>query len=131
MFGQELIRPRIKVNSVLRARKAVALIGVQDIFYWNAFFLHGKSYLVGFGLLYPGIICTMPNEKRCSDLVDVKQRGYFLIKVRIIINISDFEELNKSKNMRKVILESVAVNITNSAHHSISQRGPIGRNTVQ
>lgn len=106
MFGQELIRPRIEVNSILGARKAVTFIGIQDIFYWNAFFLHGKSYLVSFGLFYPGIICTMSNEKSCSDLVDVKQRGYFLIKVRIVINVSDFEKLDKNK-MRNIIWKTL------------------------
>mmetsp|Transcript_4065 Transcript_4065/g.8846 ORF Transcript_4065/g.8846 Transcript_4065/m.8846 type:complete len:247 (-) Transcript_4065:1232-1972(-) len=68
----------------------MALIRVQNVFHRNSLLLHREGNLVGFGLLHPGVVRSLANQKWRLDVINVVQRRNLLVEFLIAINISDF-----------------------------------------
>ena len=61
-FGQESLGDGEKGQIVFRLLKAMAFIRVEHVGYRYILGLHGLDDLVRFGLLYTGIVGTLPDQ---------------------------------------------------------------------
>ena len=61
MLCKKLLYSSIEVYSVLRSCKTMSFVGIQNVFHWNTFFMHGKGDLIGFRLLHTWIVGALTN----------------------------------------------------------------------
>jgi Fic family protein len=69
VLGEELLRGGVELHPVLRLGEAVALVGEQHVLMVDAGLGQGRDYLLGFGLLHPGVVGTLCDEQRNPDVV--------------------------------------------------------------
>ncbi len=59
MPGEKLLHSPVEIETILFIVKTVTLVFLDHIFYFNTPFAQGIHDLVGFGLLYPGIVRSL------------------------------------------------------------------------
>ena len=87
MCAEKRLRAGVKVRAILRPRKPVALVGVNDINHAPVVPFDSRDNLLRFSLLDPRIIGALPNKQRADDAIGRVQRGrlpYQLVILGII-----------------------------------------------
>ena len=71
MHRKESLHERVKGHPVPWPDETMAFIRVEGIGYWNLFLLHGLDDLTGLVLIYPGIVCSLSDQYRPLNTIDI------------------------------------------------------------
>mmetsp|Transcript_10895 Transcript_10895/g.15622 ORF Transcript_10895/g.15622 Transcript_10895/m.15622 type:complete len:212 (+) Transcript_10895:77-712(+) len=86
---EKLFSLEIEIHAVLRARKTVSFIGVENVFYGRTHFVHRRHHLVGLGLFDARVVCSLRYEQRFDHLLRMVERRALAVESIVIFHVTD------------------------------------------